>query len=82
MLAFCKALESIAFCDGGLAFVLGDVALSVLLFKPCDRLLWWPRTKVAEALSVCAMVASRLKADLGSTESGLSRADVDRNEVS
>lgn len=28
------------------------------------------------------MVASRLKADLGRTESGLSRAEIERNEVS
>lgn len=38
--------------------------------------------KVGDPFSGCAIVASRLKADLGNTESGLSRADMERNEVS
>lgn len=84
MLAFCRALESMAFCEGSFrSRLLGDEVLSVLLFNPWDRLLWWPRTNGGDdALSVCGIVASTSLASLGRVDSGLPRAEVDKYEVS
>lgn len=84
MLAFCNALESMAFCDGcfeRLGFLCDEVE-SVLLLSPWDRLLECPFSRYAAPSSVCGMVASRLKAEVGREGSGVARGEVDRYEVS
>lgn len=80
MFAFCSALESMAFWEGCLARsrLLGEEALSVLLLRPCDLLLEWPRWK-PEAFSLCGMAGSQLKAEVDKVGSG---GDVDKYEVS
>lgn len=84
MLAFCKALESMAFCDGcfeRLGFLCDEVE-SVLLLSPWERLLECPFSRCAGPSSVCGMLASRLKEEVGRAGSGVARAEVDRYEVS
>lgn len=84
VLAFCNALESMAFCEGcfeRLGFRCEEVE-SVLLLSPWDRLLVCPFSRYAAPSSVCGMVASRLKVEVGREGSGVARAEVDRYEVS
>ena len=82
MFAFCSALDSIAFWDGCFdrdGFFCDDDVESWLLLNPWDRFREWPFPREEEvALSVCGMVAPRLKAEVGNVESGVARADVDR----
>lgn len=84
MFAFCNALDSIAFWDGCFdrdGFLCDDVE-SWLLLNPWDRFREWPFSREGPAFSGCGMVAPRLKAEVGSDESGVARAEVDKYEES